>query len=285
MSSFITASGLSLFDAAYLGESGGAWWVGVVRRAPAGSAMPLDLGIRLGTKRQLRDLYRDPTGGLWVAGEGGVRRNRAPWGPDADLWEQQELDAELHGITGVSETCVLVRGIRQSDGLHVLRHYNGARWNPIGTPEIEIADMCLSGPTRIWIAGDGVARWNGEGWDVLNTGSMIGIAAPTDDRVVALREDGSFGRITPEGFDFLGHVPGARTIAIWQDRIWIGAADGGLFRAGGGNLECVRPDRHCVSLEAHPEGMMIGCTDLVSSTVDGERFPGGCRGTLDGLRL
>lgn len=286
MPHFLTASGQSLFDAAFLGEArDGSWWVGVVRRAPHGSKMPLDIGFRLGTKHRLTDLWQDPDGGLWVCGDDGVRTNPTPWGNESDRWEMRELDAPLTGITGVSATCVLAWGVRQSDGIHVLRLFNGARWNPVGGPGFDIAACDLSAPDRIWVCGGGVGRWNGEGWDVLDEPGMVAIHAPADDRVVVVREDGVFGRITPDGLAVVGHIDGACAIAIFNDRIWIGAGDNGLWRAGGGEVVCVREDRPCTSLEVRGDTLLIGCSDLVSHTVDGEKFPGGCRGVLDPLRM
>jgi hypothetical protein len=289
MPAFVTASGPSLFDASFLGRArDGSWWVGVVRRAPPGSKLPLDIGFRLGTKHPLSDLWQDPDGGLWVCGDNGVRINPTPWGDrdgTSDRWELRELDAPLHGITGVDARCVLTWGVRQSDGVHVLRLFNGARWNPVGGPGFAITACDLSAPDRIWACGDGVGRWNGEGWDVLDEPGLIALHAPSDDRVIVLRDDGVFGRVTPEGLAVLGHVEGARAIAVWRDRIWIGAGENGLWRAGGGEVVCVREDRHCVALEARGDSLLIGCTDLVSSTDDGERFPGGCRGVLEPLRL
>jgi len=286
MSEFLWASGDSLFEAAFLGVAGGAHWVGVVRRAAAGSPMPLDIGIRLGTRTVLTDLWKAPDGTLWVVGEdGNVRVSGDPWGKHADQWEQRALDCPLYGINGVDRTCVLAHGIRESDGTHVLRLFNGARWNPLGGPEIAIETTDISAPDRIWIGGDGVARWDGQGWEVLQTPPVLDLHAPTDDQVVVVLEDGTFGRVTPSGFAALGQIDGACAIAVWRGRIWIGAGENGLWRAGGGETVCVREDRHCVSLEPHPTGLMIGCSDLVSSTADGERFPGGCRGYLDGLSL
>lgn len=285
MSTFLTASGPSLFDAAFLGQSGNAWWVGVVRKAPHGAPMPLDIGVRLASKKRLTGLWRSPAGQLWVCGEDGVRRQPDPWGPDGAEWTQVDLDASFTGITGVSDTCVLARGIRPSDGHHVLRLFNGARWNPVGSPGFVLRDMELSAPDRIWVAGDGLARWDGEGWRVLESPGFVAITAPSDDRVVAVHEDGRFGRVTPHGFEAIGQVAGACCVAIYRDRIWIGAGANGLWRAGGGELVQVRADRFCVDLEAHDEGLLIACTDLISSTADGERFPGGCRGALDDRAL
>lgn len=286
MGEFLWASGPSLFDGAFLGVAGGAHWVGVVRKSAAGSPMPLDIGIRLGTRIVLTDLWKAPDGTLWVVGEdGNVRVSGDPWGKDADHWEMRALDAPLFGITGVDPTCVLAHGIRQSDGAHVLRLFNGARWNPVGGPEIRIEAVDLTAPDRIWIAGDGVARFDGVGWDVLETPPVLDLHAPSDDAVVVVLEDGTFGRITPDGLLPLGRVEGGCAVAIWEGRIWIGAGDNGLWRAGGGDLVCVREDRHCVSLEVHGGSLMIGCNDLISSTTDGERFPGGCRGYLEGLKL
>lgn len=286
---FVTASGQGLGASAWLGRANGASWVGVVRQAPAGSPMPLDIGVRLGTRAPLTDLWRAPDGGLWVVGEDGlVRHNADPWGPDADQWSQQALDAKLSGVTGVDGRCVLARGVRESDGLHVLRLFNGVRWNPVGGPGFPIGAMDLAGPDRIWVGGAGLARWDGQGWEILegfDHAPVVALHAPADDRVVAALADGTFGRVTPGGFQPLGRVPGARAIAIWRERLWIGAGERGLWRAGGGELVCVRADRHCIALEAHADALMIGCSDLVSSSPDGERFPGGCRGTLDGLRL
>lgn len=285
---YVTASGTSLFEAAWLGRANGASWVGVVRRAPQNSRMPLDIGVRLGTRVALTDLWRAPDGSVWVVGEdGNVRKNADPWGKEADQWEHQALDASLTGITGVDPTCVLAWGIRASDGLHVLRLYNGARWNPLGAPGFPIADAHPTAADRIWVAGGGVARWDGTGWEVLELDGPAAVAvhAPTDDRVLIAREDGTFGRVTPDGFLPLGRVDGACALAVWRDRIWIGAGDNGLWRAGGGELVQVRADRRCVALEAHADGLLVACDDLIAATHDGEGFPGGCRGHLDGLRL
>lgn len=286
MAEFLWASGESLFDAAFLGVSNGTHWVGVVRRAPVGSPMPLDIGIRLGTKVVLTDIWKAPDGTLWVVGEdGNVRVSGDPWGKDADHWEHRALDAPLFGITGVNRQCVLAHGIRESDGSHVLRLFNGARWNPVGGPGFAIEAIDLSAPDRIWVGGEGVARYDGEGWEVLETPPVLDLHAPTDETVVVVLEDGTFARVTPGGLAPLGRIDGACAVAVWRDRIWIGAGDNGLWRAGGGETVCVREDRHCISLEAHPDSLMIGCNDLVSSTANGESFPGGCRGYLDGLQI
>lgn len=286
MPEYLAASGPSLFDAAFLGKAGGAWWVGVVRRARQPSPMPLDIGVRLASKTPLTGLWRSPAGQLWVAGEEGVRRNPDPWGKEPMEWTSITLDAPLTGITGVDDNLVLAAGIRPSDGLHVLRLWNGAKWNPASSPGFLIRDMEISAKDRIWVAGDGLGRWDGTGWESLELPGFVAITAPTDDKVVAVHEDGRFGRVTPSGFEKIGQVEGANSVAIWRDRIWIGAGENGLWRAGGGELVCVREDRYCVGLEAHgTDGLMIACDDLVSSTADGERFPGGCRGTLDGRSL
>lgn len=286
MSRFLAASGISLYDAAFLGEADdGSWWIGLVKKAPPRSRLPLDIGFRLGTRVRLTGIWRDPDGGVWVSGENGVRTNPTPWGPDADRWELRELDAPLDGITGVDARCVLAWGIRQSDGVHVLRLFNGARWNPVGGPGFSIAACDLSAPDRIWACGGGVGRWNGEGWDVLEEPGLVALHAPSDDRVMVVREDGAFARVTPDGLQILGHVEGACAIAIWQDAIWIGAGDNGLWRAGPDGLVCVREDRPCVGLEAHEDTLLVVCSDLVSSTDDGKRFPGGCRGSLDPVRI
>lgn len=286
MPRFLAASGPSLFDAAFLAEADdGSRWVGIVKKAAPQSRLPLDIGFRLGTRVQLTGLWRDPEGGLWVCGENGVRTNPTPWGPEADRWELRELDAPLHGITGVDARCVLTWGIRQSDGVHVLRLFNGARWNPVGGPGFSIAACDLSAPDRIWAVGGGIGRWDGEGWEVLDEPGIVAVHAPSDDRVVVVREDGSFGRVTPEGLQILGHVRGACAIALWGGALWIGAGERGLWRAGDGELVCVRADRPCIGLEAHEDALLVACTDLVSSTDDGKGFPGGCRGSLDPLRL
>lgn len=285
MSRFLTASGPSLFDAAFLGEAGGAWWVGVVRRARQPAPMPLDIGVRHASRKRLTGLWRSPTGQLWLAGEEGVSRNPDPWGPDGAEWTTQNLDAQLTGITGVDDRCVLARGIRPSDGHHVLRLFNGSRWNPVASPGFPLHAMEISAPDRIWMAGEGIARWDGEGLHVLELPGFIAITAPSDDRVVAVRRDGVFGRVTLDGFEELGQIEGACAVAIWRGRIWIGAGSNGLWRVGGGEVVCVREDRHCIALEAHEDGLLIACADLVSSTADGERFPGGCRGVLDGRSL
>lgn len=282
---FLAASGSSLFDAAFLAVAGDAWWVGVVKRAPKGSKLPLDIGFRLGTKRTLTGIWRDPEGGLWVSGLDGIRSNASPWGPDADRWERRELDAPLHGITGVDARCVLAWGIRESDGVHVLRLFNGARWNPVGSPGFALKDAHITAPDRIWVCGGGVARWNGEGWDVLEQDGFVSIHAASDDAVFVVHESGAFGRVTPAGFETFGVVDGARCIAAFQDALWIGAGDEGLWRYAQGELSCVREDRFCVSLEAHEGSLLIGCDDIVASTEDGRRFPGGCRGILEPLRL
>lgn len=283
MATYLSASGSSLFDAAFLGTTGPAWWVGVVRRSPG--PMPLDIGIRLASKTELNGIWKSPTGQLWVSGPDGVRHNPDPWGANGAEWTSQALDCELTGITGVDDRCVLARGIRVSDGQHVLRLYNGARWNPVAAPGFELADVEISAPDRIWACGGGLARWDGEGWNVLELPGFVAITAPDDGHVVAVREDGTFGRVTPTGFEPIGQVDGACCVAIWRGRIWIGAGDNGLWRAGGGELTCVRDDRYAVDLEAHEDGLLIACDDLVSSTADGERFPGGCRGVLDGRSL
>ena len=120
---------------------------------------------------------------------------------------------------------------------------------------------------------------------MLDAGRLVAIHAPADDQVVVVREDGAFGRVTPEGLQILGEVEGATAIAVWGGRIWIGAGANGLWRAGGGELVCVRDDRPCVGLEAHADSLLVACSDIVCSTDDGERFPGGCRGALEPLRL
>lgn len=286
---FVTASGTGLDACAWLGRANGASWIGVVRRAPPGARMPLDIGVRLGTRVNLTGVWRGPDGSLWVVGDDGqVRRNTNPWGPEGEQWANQELDAPLTGIRGVDPRCVLVRGIRASDGAHVLRLFNGARWNPVASPEFALSAMDLSAADRIWVGGDGVARWDGTGWEVLGIdreNPVVALHAPSDDRVLVALADGTFARVTPAGLEPLGRVPGACAIAVWRERIWIGAGTGGLWRAGGGELVCVRADRACVALEPHAESLLIACQELIASTVDGVGFPGGCRGHLDGLRL
>jgi hypothetical protein len=210
--------------------------------------------------------------------------NPTPWGNEPDRWELRELDAPLEGITGVSATCVLTWGIRQSDGVHVLRLFNGARWNPVGGPGFEIAACDLSAPDRIWACGEGAGRWNGEGWDVLDEPGLVAIHAPRDDRVIVARKDGAIARVTPDGLAILGWVEEAQAVAVFDEAIWIGAGENGLWRLAD-TLECVREDRPCHTLEVHEGSLLIGCTDLVSSTSDGARFPGGCRGALDPLHM
>ena len=69
MPRFVAASGPSLYDAAFLGVArDGSHWVGVVRRAPPQSKMPLDIGFRLGTLVLIgKELYRGAAAGeLWA---------------------------------------------------------------------------------------------------------------------------------------------------------------------------------------------------------------------------
>ncbi len=284
-SRFIAASGTSLFDAAFLAEArDGSRWVGVLRRAPPDSPTPLDLGFRLGTRERTSGLWRDPEGGLWVCGPRGVRTNRDPWGPESDLWELRELDAALEGITGVDRRCVLTWGVRASDGASVLRLFNGARWNPLPGPGFAVRSCAILGPDRIWVCGEHTARWDGAGWAVLDDPGLA-IHATMDAAPLLLRPDGRFGRVTAEGFVHLGSLEGAVAIAAWAGAIWLGAGPRGLWVWEGGTLRCVRADRRCVGLEAHPEALLIACTDVIASTEDGERFPAAARGALEPLVL
>lgn len=276
----LTATGPSISDAAFLAENAGKWWVGVARK----TAGRIDYGIRMSSPSELTGVWRDPDGTLWVSGaDGRIHHSADPWGLDAGSWHVRELDASLTGITGVHGTCVLARGVRASDGVHVLRWFDGRKWNAIGGPGIEIAAMHLTSERRIWVGGTGVARWDGEGWEVLETPRVVAIHAPTDDRVVVVLADGQIARATPNGLEPFAQIERACAVAVWRDRIWVGAGRRGLWRLGGGEVVCVREDRHCVSLEAHPDSLMIGCSEIVSWTPDGSAFPGGLRGVVESL--
>ncbi len=272
------ASGTSLYDCVFLAHGPATGAVVAVRRAPPESATPLDVGLRL--EGAFTGLWRSPSGQVWATDRDGVVWHaRALWGPEAGKWTRQDLDLDPGGVVGAADDAVFVWGTRRSDGACLVRGWDGRSWKPFPSPPFAVLALDVRAGL-VAVGEDGwFGRLDGPQWTVVHTGTSADLLAVdgSERQVVAGAADGSVlvGDIT--GFSMRFRVPGpALAVARWQGALWAGAGEHGLFREGA----LVRDDRRCNALEAHDE-LLVGCDDVVCSTPNGARFPAAGRGVVE----
>ena len=281
------ASGRSFLDCAALGYLDGDRSAVVLVRETPGAPTPVELGVRCVVPTLLTGLWRADDGTVFTAdGQGFVRWSSDPW--CGDRWQQQELDLVFHGVAGEHERHVWAWGGRPSDGASLLRRFDGRAWKAVAAPGFRIAAMAVG--RGVWCAGEGghLARFDGTGWTVLQLGDGLDLVAlhAGPGGLVAAAADGSILGVPDEDerdpVCLLGAAPvRPHAVAVWRGAVWVGGGDQGLWRLAGGEATCVRPDRHCRSLDARHE-LVIGCDEVISGSSDGARFPATGRGFLDG---
>ncbi len=274
------ATGIGLTSCAVLAHDGGG--TRVVALEPGG-AEPLRISVRLDVPSGLSGLWRtergllvatDPTGKVWSADPDGLAAGR---------WTTQDLGMTLRGAHGRGDA-VVVWGERPSDAAPVLATWDGTVWRAVPGPGFRIAAARV-GADGVWAVGDdGLARWDGEGWAVLDGVGRLtaldagapGSGAPDGAEVLVASADGTVSEGGLAGFRVLGVGPAEPlAVARWRGGVWIGAAEG-LWRLGAG---AVKPGRAVTHLDARGE-LLATTPELVMATADGARFGGALRGLL-----
>ena len=221
------------------------------------------------------DLWRTDSG-VWVS----EIRGRVHMNPSIELkkapWQMFELDASLSGIWGLRDDLVFSWGMRGSGS--VAFFFDGTRWREVAVPGHVAAVHGVNDDLIYAVGLDGlIARWDGSGFralDKASDGNLCGVFVVSTDEMYACGLDGDLLTGSVHGWRKLLSVDsGLHCVARWNDELWVGAGEEGLFKLTTDLLEPVKPNVFAERLDAR-ERLLITAPNVIAETSDGVDFVG-----------
>lgn len=230
----------------------------------------------MGGAVNLTEMWRSPTGQVFIAEtEGRVHHNPDPR-PGAAPWRIYEVPFLVRGVWGMGEELVVAWGIRDSQPQ--LCQYDGHEWTMEPAPPV--LPLCIRGlgaDSLLAVGHDGrIARWDGEAWQELESPvrSRIGGLHVTAERAVACTSEGELLVGKGDEWSVAARWKGPlRDVAIWRDEVWAASTSDGLLKVMDGELQVVRSSIRSHHLLA-ADALLQSSDDLVGMTEDGKTFVG-----------
>jgi hypothetical protein len=150
--------------------------------------------------------WTSPTGTIVSAGDRSAYRFDGSW--------QQIFDGsvQLNALSGASDGMVVGLGRRFTTSSYVVMRYDGASWREFSTPAGHLEAVYVDPSGDIYLAGDGLFRWDGQQFRRLTpprTGEFHGLFGTHDGRVIALSSeqtaifDGTLVNLLPIGAPYI----------------------------------------------------------------------------------
>lgn len=249
-----------------------------------GGASSFTLELVLQTTARLVELWRSPSGTLFVADSWGrVLQSNMRDPEEHTPWTEAAVDAVLHGVWGLSDDLVFAFG--SAKGGSAMFQWDGVRWSPAPAPSFEVEGMHGLSRDSIWAAGAGgkVAHWTGRGWQELKLPTdetILSIFVAKPGEYYACGNRGNVFEGSDDGWGGIGSIPGAlqgdvQAVAKYADQLWVGASRLGLWQRKGESAEyvCLKPNIAAVSFDARKD-LLIGAETMMAWTADGQKFKG-----------
>ncbi len=245
-----------------------------------------------GTTAWLTQLWRSPSGAVYVSSaSGAVHMNRDP-ADRASKWQVPKIDAALFGIWGLDDEFVLTWGTR--DQVPAMFRWDGRTWTEMPAPGFGVRAVHGVAQDLVYAVGlgGGVARWDGGAWRSMRTPTreiLASVFVVDADEVYAVGNRGAVLEGSAAGWGKIGDGPGLpgplAAVAVFQGKLWIGAWTLGLFRraARSNRFEPLKPNLHAVHLDVRGS-LVISCDDMIAGTDDGNDFFATGDGWLAALR-
>lgn len=228
---------------------------------------------------RLTDLWQAPEGSVFVAGfDGTVRLARDFSIQDMDAWQSFELDANLIGLWGLSESNVFVWGF--TDGGTALFRFDGGRWSRFEAPDGILAMHGTSEDLVVAVGTHGLAvRWDGRGWNRVPTGTsteLTRVHVVSSDELYAISSRGELfrGRLDG-GWESLGNAEPILDVGVFEGDVWLAGGEAGLLRLDRktGSLVCLKPGIEAHAIEVRDQ-LLVTAPDFSGRLVGGLRFRG-----------
>lgn len=221
------------------------------------------------------DLWRSPSGLLFVAdADQYVHINRSI-DPRQPVWESHPIPAVLTGVWGLDDSLVFAWGSIGQDRL--MFRWDGHRWDQVESPGHVVAMHGVSRDLVYAVGPEGlVAHYDGGPWSVLappTQSVLCCVLVVSANEIYVAGHSGELFEGSAHGFSGgIAGTGGLYDLARWRGSVWGARRSAGLVRLDGAKLvecedELLRPAR----LDAN-ERLLVTCENLLAESSDGETF-------------
>jgi len=296
---FIGASGNSAFDCMVIGYrsridtpfSASELESWIIRFEPSATTEGnVSTVFDYGDTSWLTGLWRSLEGPVYVSNSEGIVHIRKDFKKKKgqEAWKEVQLEAQLFGIWGLSDTCVFTWG--KAGGKHVMFRFDGKKWNPMPSPE-DVSVLHGLSPDLLYAVGpDGtMARWDGQAWKSVRIAAkshFTGLFVAGPDEMYATTEAGELWEGTSHGWSKRAEAEDSLwDVAKYKGEVWAAGGEQGLLRLKGKTkkLECIKPNVEATAFDARNK-LLITTNEILVETDDGANFKGVGRDALRKFR-
>jgi hypothetical protein len=232
----------------------------------------------------LTDLWRSPSGSVFVASEGTAHRLVPQPDPLGWKWNEDELPASLAGIWGLDDRFVFTWG--ELGDRNAMYLWNGSAWREVPSPGYVNGVHGIS-PDLIYAVGRAglLARWNGTRWDRLpsyTSGTLSRVFVASADQMYAVGAGRSLLEGSIHGWSELLVADGQlHDVAVHRGKVWVAAGPDGLFTLQGNKLANYSTKITPEHFDARGELIISARTMVLQLLPDGKFQASGVQGFID----
>jgi hypothetical protein len=189
-------------------------------------------------------------------------------------WQTFQLDATLTGIWGLDDDLVFAWGM--NGGAAVAFRFDGAGFQPVELPGF-VVGMRGCRDDLIYAVGNRglIALWDGRAFRAMQSpvaSTLSDVFVASEDEMYACGTDGDLLVGTVHGWERILEFDGMlHCVAKWNDTVWVGAGQDGLFKLVDEALVLHKPRVLAQRFDTRAS-LLVTAPNAIAETRDGEDF-------------